>query len=225
MARVLIVDPDARTASFLEHGLRAAGHDPHRFIAAANRYALVRDDDFDLVVVDVASGLDAAVALVRSIRMAGQTVPVILLAGPNGIDGILSGFQAGADDYLRKPFAFEDFLDRVSARLVATTQQRKHAARLHVGGHTLDLQAHTLFDGEQVHELSSREFALAHVFFTSPGHVLSREQLLSRVWGYDFDPGSNVVDVYVGYLRRKLAPGAIETVRGMGYRLLEAARQ
>jgi len=129
----------------------------------------------------------------------------------------VAGFDAGADDYVTKPFRFEELLARVRARLrdPGTTEP----TMLEAGDVVLDLRRRTVtVEGRSV-ELSSREFALVETLFRHPGQVLSREQLLSMVWGYDFEPESNVVDVYIGYLRRKLGATRIETVRGMGYRL------
>ena len=129
----------------------------------------------------------------------------------------IAGLEGGADDYITRPFSFEELLARVRARLRG--ELSKDATVLHAGDASLDLRTRrAVIDGGTI-DLSAREFALAHVFFRHPGQVLSREQLLSHVWGYDFDPGSNVVDVYIGYLRRKLGKDRITSVRGLGYRL------
>jgi DNA-binding response OmpR family regulator len=128
----------------------------------------------------------------------------------------VAGLELGADDYVTKPFSFEELLARVRARL--RDDRHEEATMLRVGDVALDLRTRRAdVDGRSV-ELTAREFALAETFMRHAGQVLSREQLLSHVWGYDFDPGSNVVDVYVRYLRRKLGGERIETVRGMGYR-------
>jgi DNA-binding response OmpR family regulator len=130
---------------------------------------------------------------------------------------VVTGFEGGADDYITKPFSFEELLVRVRARL--RFERRPETTVLRAGDAELDLRTRRAsIEGKTV-ELSAREFALAEAFFSRPGQVLSREQLLSGVWGYDFDPGSNIVDVYVGYLRKKLGKDRIVNVRGMGYRL------
>jgi DNA-binding response OmpR family regulator len=222
VARILIVEDEAGIASFLESGLTAAGHTTMVVGDGREGAALARDDAFDLVLLDLGlPGLDGMSAL-RQIRARGETLPVIILTARGELDTTIVGFRDGADDYITKPFRFEELLARVTVRLGDGTRRARNglpAGHVEVGTVTLDTAARTVaVEGRPV-DLSNREFALALAFFEHPGQVLSREQLLSRVWGYDFDPGSNVVDVYVGYLRKKLPPGAIETVRGAGYRL------
>ena len=147
-------------------------------------------------------------------------MPVIILTAGRSVDQTVAGLEGGADDYVTKPFRFDELLARVRARLRSTG--RSEATHLEVGSVRLDLRTRRAeVDGVEV-ELSAREFLLAETLMRHPGQVLSREQLLSRVWGYDFDPGSNVVDVYIGYLRRKLGREVVETVRGAGYRMVEA---
>jgi len=133
------------------------------------------------------------------------------------VQDTVAGLEGGADDYITKPFRFEELLARVRVRL-----RGDHAPEetvLKAGTAALDLRTRRLSVEGTDSDLSAREFALAEMFFRHPGQVLSREQLLSQVWGYDFDPRSNVVDVYVGYLRKKLGKARIVSVRGMGYRL------
>ena len=144
-------------------------------------------------------------------------MPVIILTARSGVGDTVAGLEGGADDYVTKPFRFEELLARVKARL--RDPGSAEPTQLSAGRVVLDLMTRKArVDGNEV-ELSAREFILAETLFRHPGQVLSRQQLLSNVWGYDFDPGSNVVDVYVGYLRKKLGADLIETVRGMGYRL------
>jgi DNA-binding response OmpR family regulator len=128
--------------------------------------------------------------------------------------------EGGADDYVTKPFRFEELLARVRLRLRDNhLPRRKEETLLRAGNIILDLRTRQVRVSDRLIELSAREFTLAEVFLRNPGQVMSREQLLNYVWGYDYDPGSNIVDVYVGYLRKKLGGDLIETVRGMGYRL------
>ena len=179
--------------------------------------AVADDADFDLMILDVGLPGKDGFAVLQEIRERGVRMPVIVLTARDATSDTVTGFDAGADDYVTKPFRFEELLARVRARLrdQGTTEQ----TLLEAGTVVLDLRRRTVsVDGSSV-ELSSREFALAETLFRHPGQVLSREQLLSMVWGYDFEPESNIVDVYIGYLRRKLGADRIETVRGMGYRL------
>ncbi|MCC6433665.1 MAG: response regulator transcription factor [Acidimicrobiales bacterium] len=217
MARILIAEDEHRIASFLEKGLRANGFatvvvdDGHAAAAAA------RDSDFDLVILDLGlPGQDGMDALAE-IRRRGDRLPVIVLTARDAVPDRVKGLERGADDYVTKPFSFEELLARVRARLRDTGKEE--VTQLRAGGLVLDLRTRRATIGSRTVELSAREYALLEVFLRHPDHVLSREQLLSHVWGYDFDPGSNIVEVYVRYLRRKLGEHVIETVRGMGYRV------
>jgi len=217
VSRILIAEDEPRLASFLEKGLKANGfvttvvEDGH--IASL----VARDDEFDLVLLDIGlPGMDGFHVL-SEIRSRGQRLPVIFLTARDELDDKITGLEGGADDYMTKPFRFEELIARVRVRL--RDDGSREQSRLEVGGITLDIRSRqTTVDGEQV-TLTAREFTLLETLMRHPGQMLSREQLLSHVWGYDYDPGSNVVDVYIGYLRRKLGESAIETVRGMGYRL------
>jgi DNA-binding response OmpR family regulator len=217
LSRILIADDEANLVSFLEKGLRAAGHVTTAVGDGPSAVGLARDEDFDLLILDLGlPGLDGTEVL-RTLRAQGRRLPVIILSARDDVADKVAGLQLGADDYLTKPFAFDELLARVQVRLRAAGTSEP--LELRAGGVALDLRTRrATVEGETI-ELSAREFALLELFLRHPDQVLSREQLLARVWGYDFDPGSNVVEVYVGYLRRKLGPDPIETVRGMGYRL------
>lgn len=218
MARILIAEDEPAIASFLERGLGASGHTTMVVTDGREAAAIARDDAFDLMLLDLALPSLDGLSVLRQIRARGDRLPVVILTANDGLTSTLSGFESGANDYVTKPFRFEELLARVSLRLSEAGRGAEPDV-VHGDGVVLDRSARVLIvDGERL-ELSAREFTLAECFFTHPGQVMSREQLLSRVWGYDFDSGSNVVDVYVGYLRRKLPAGSIETVRGIGYRL------
>ena len=214
MSRILFAEDEDRLAAFLEKGLRANGFVTTRVADGPSALALAHDDDFDLLVLDLGlPGLDGMQVL-RAMRSTGRRMPVVILSAR---DEVVSGLERGADDYVMKPFEFAELLARIRVRLrdEGTTEQTV----LRHGAVALDLRTRrAAVDGASV-ELSAREFTMLEVFLRHPGQVLSREQLLSHVWGYSFDPGSNVVDVYVGYLRRKLGRDRIVTVRGMGYAL------
>ncbi|MGH8934817.1 MAG: response regulator transcription factor [Acidimicrobiia bacterium] len=217
MSRVLIVEDEPRIAVFLEKGLRANGFSTLVAEDGSQAAALARDGDFDLVVLDLGLPDRDGLEVLAEIRAKGQHLPVIVLTARDSVPDKVAGLESGADDYLTKPFSFDELLARIRVRLRQDAQQE--ATLLRVGQVTLDLRTRRATVGERTVELTAREFALAETLFRHPGQVLSREQLLSHVWGYDFAPESNVVDVYVRYLRRKLGEELIETARGMGYRL------
>ena len=221
MNRILIAEDEARLSAFLEKGLRSNGFATTVAADGPTALARARDEDFDLLVLDIGlPGLDG-LSVLRTMRAQGQRMPVIVLSARGEVEDKVAGLELGADDYVAKPFRFEELLARVRVRLrdEGTAEQTV----LRHGDLALDLRTRRAgLDGRSV-ELSAREFTMLEVFLRHAGQVLSREQLLSHVWGYDYDPGSNVVDVYVGYLRRKLGKDRIVTVRGMGYMLTEGA--
>ncbi len=220
MARILIVEDEQRIAAFLDKGLRSEGHLTTVVGDGQSAVDLILQDDHDLVILDIGlPGLDGF-GVLDQVRSQGSRVPVIVLTARDSVGDTVSALDGGADDYMPKPFRFAELIARVRVRLrQAGAAPTGHAPDvIEAGGVRLDLRSRrAAVDGEEV-ELSAREFTLAEIFMLNPGNVLSREQLLDHAWGYDFDPGSNVVDVYVGYLRRKLGAGRIETVRGVGYR-------
>jgi DNA-binding response OmpR family regulator len=220
MSRILIAEDEPRLSSFLEKGLRAAGYATTVCDDGIKAAALARDDEFDLLILDIGLPGQDGFTVLRTLRARGERLPVLILTARDEVADTVTGLDIGADDYVTKPFIFEELLARVRARLRAGGGEAGgDSLVLEAGGVTLDVRTRrAATDGADV-ELTAKEFALLETFLRHPGQVLSREQLLSHVWGYDFDPGSNVVDVYVGYLRRKLGPERFETVRGMGYRL------
>ena len=217
MSRILIAEDEQRIALFLERGLRAAGYSTKVARDGETALALARSARFDLMILDLGLPRQDGLDVLHALRDEGTSIPVVILTARSSVSEVVTGFEGGADDYITKPFSFDELLVRVRARL------RKEAglepAVLRAGDAELDMRTRRAAVEGRIVELSAREFALAEIFFQHPGQVLSREQLLSRVWGYDFDPGSNVVDVYVGYLRKKLGKERIVNVRGMGYRL------
>jgi DNA-binding response OmpR family regulator len=220
MSRILIAEDEPRLSSFLEKGLRAAGYATTVCDDGVKAAALARDDEFDLLILDIGLPGQDGFAVLRALRARGERMPVLILTARDEVADTVTGLDIGADDYVTKPFIFEELLARVRARLRAAAEGGGGDPYvLEAGGISLDVRTRRAgTDGTDV-ELTAKEFSLLETFLRHPGQVLSREQLLSHVWGYDFDPGSNVVDVYVGYLRRKLGQERFETVRGMGYRL------
>ena len=217
MSRILIVEDEPRIASFLEKGLAANGFTTTVAQKGADALLIARGDDFELMILDLGLPDLDGLTVLSELRRRGKTMPVIILTARDGVSDTVAGLEGGADDSVTKPFKFEELLARVRARLRAGGTAEE--TMLSFGDVVLDLRTRRVQVGGRSIELTAREFTLAETFLRHPDQVLSREQLLSRVWGYDYDPGSNVVDVYVGYLRRKLGPHSIETVRGAGYRL------
>jgi DNA-binding response OmpR family regulator len=218
MNRVLIAEDEPRLAQFLEKGLRANGFTTTVVGDGPSAALIANDEDFDLLILDLGlPGMDGLEVL-RDVRSRAQRLPVVVLTARDGVEDTVAGLDGGADDYVTKPFRFEELLARVRARL-RTDPAAREPTVLRAGDLALDLRTRRVAVDGRIVELSAREFTLLEVFLRHPGQVLSREQLLSHVWGYDYDPGSNVVDVYVGYLRKKLGGPRIRTVRGAGYAL------
>jgi two-component system, OmpR family, response regulator QseB len=220
MPSVLIAEDEPRIASFVEKGLRSNGFTTTIVDQAEAAIDFALSGDFDLLILDLGLPGKDGLQVLEELRGQGEQIPVIILTARDDLQDKIAGFEGGADDYLTKPFRFEELLLRVRARLrdrpvTASTEN----LFLQVGNISLDLRTRKAKIDDEWIELPAREFTLAEMFFRHPGQVLSREQLLNRVWGYDYDPGSNIVDVYVGYLRKKLGGKLIETVRGLGYRL------
>ena len=219
MARILIVEDEQRIASFVAKGLAADGH--RTTLVADGRDGLDQalSGDYDLMVLDIGlPGIDGFEVL-DQLRSQGSRLPVIVLTARDSVTDTVSALEGGADDYMPKPFRFAELLARIRLRLRQGTDSGSGREDvLEAGGVQLDVRTRRATVGGRELELAAREFALAETLMVNAGQVLSREQLLDKVWGFDFDPGSNVVDVYIGYLRKKVGATTIATVRGMGYR-------
>jgi DNA-binding response OmpR family regulator len=215
--KLLLVEDEDRIAAFLEKGLGANGYVVTRVATGEGALAAVAGDRPDLVVLDLGLPDLDGLQVLRRLRETWFDLPVIVLTARGTVGDRVRGFELGADDYLSKPFAFEELLARVRARL--RPGGNGSATQLQAGDLVIDLLTREARLGERPVVLTSREFSVLQEFLQHPHQMFSRRQLLATVWGIDFDPGSNLVDVYVGYLRRKLGKAAIETVRGSGYRL------
>lgn len=213
-----MVEDEELIASFLEKGLRAHGYEVawvRNGREALGRAAL---EDISLVILDLGLPDLDGLEVLRGLRERGNTVPVLVLSARARVADRVEGLNLGADDYLVKPFAFEELLARVRANLRPRGPAGSDAL-LHVGGIHLNLMLRVVtVDGRPV-SLSAREFSVLRAFVSHPRQVLSRQELLSMAWGMDFDTRTNLVDVYVRYLRRKLGGHIIETIHGVGYRL------
>ncbi len=226
MAQILIVEDEGRIASFVAKGLRAEGHKPTVVGDGIAGLEEALSGRFDLLVLDIGlPGMDGF-QLLDQLRAQGSRMPVIVLTARDSVTDTVTALDSGADDYMPKPFRFAELMARVRLRLrqSAGGDTTAHEELLSVGNVELNRRTRRILVGGRELDLSAREFAMAEIFMLNPGQVLSREQLLDHVWGYDFDPGSNVVDVYVGYLRKKVGSEAIETVRGVGYRFNSSGR-
>jgi DNA-binding response OmpR family regulator len=215
--RILIAEDDSAIVEFVEKGLRASGYTTTAVSDGESANAFARSGLFDLLVLDIGLPQRDGFTVLRQLREARVNLPVIILTARDSVSDKVAGLEGGADDYLPKPFAFEELLARVRLRL--RSGRTPEATVLKAGELTLDLRTRRARIADREVELSARQFALTELLLRHPGEVLSREEILSHVWGIDDDPGSNVVDVYIRYLRQKLGAELIETVRGMGYRL------
>lgn len=214
---ILIVEDEQGIVSFVRRGLESAGYTVVEASDGIDGLAVAMLPDIELVILDLGLPGIPGEELLRRLRAQRPAVPVIVLTAKDAVSDRVANLEAGADDYLVKPFSFSELLARVRARLRTSGQSRSDV--IAAGNLVLDLGARAVSVEETTLSLSAREFALLEVLARNPNRVLSREQLLDMVWGYDFDGSSNVVEVYVGQLRRKIGTERIETVRGVGYRL------
>ncbi len=218
MTCILIVEDEERIASFLVKGLQAHGFAAKVAATGNEGLALARSGDFGLMILDIGLPDRDGFSVLADLRRYDTGLPVIILTARDSVVDTVAGFEGGANDYVTKPFKFEELVARVRVRL-QDSERGPEGTALRVGDAVLDLKTRRVKAAGRDVDLSAREFALAELLFRHPGQILSREQILNDVWGYDFDPGSNIVDVYVGYLRKKLGTGSITAVRRMGYRL------
>jgi len=217
MTRALIIDDDEQVAGFLSSGL--ASHGYQSFVAANGMTALnaAQRQPFDVVILDIELPDLDGLEVLRRIRALQPDSVIITMAPTDGGPRLLASFDAAADDFMTKPLVFEELVARIRARI--RRPDVGASSTLRAGDIQLDLGSRRAMTKVGAVDLTAREFALAETFFRHPDQVLSPQQLLNHVWGYDFSPGSNIVAVYVRTLRRKLGTEVIRTVRGMGYRL------
>jgi two-component system response regulator MprA len=221
MPSVLVVDDEPAVRRALERALLLESYDVE--LAADGREALDRlaEHPADAVILDVMMpGIDG-LEVCRRLRAAGDRTPVLMLTARDAIDDRVTGLDAGADDYLVKPFALRELQARVRALLRRASDEDGDGEVLRFGDMTLDPVAHEVHRGERLVELSKTEFMLLELFMKHPKQVLTRSTIFENVWGYDFGPTSNALGVYIGYLRRKTEEGGesrvLHTVRGIGY--------
>ncbi len=222
---VLVIEDEPGIRDFLEHGLRDLGFTVETASDGRNGLALALSGDFDFVVLDLMLPDISGTEVLTEIRTARRQLPVIVLTALGETSDRIAGLDAGATDYVVKPFSLAELAARIRAQL--RSLESAQATRLQVGAVELDLLTRKVAVGGRAAHLSATEFQLLAYFAQNAGRVLTREQILRAVWGYEHDPGTNVVEVYIGYLRRKLRNGDDElplmTVRSVGYRLNNAS--
>jgi two-component system, OmpR family, response regulator len=214
--RVLLVEDEDRIASFVTKGLGARGFEVLRVSNGADALDAA-SDEVGVVVLDLGLPDVDGLEVLRRLRERNPRLPVVILTARDDVEDRVRGLDLGADDYVAKPFAIDELAARLRARL---RPRSDFAVRLTVGELELDLIARRARVGERVIWLTPREFALLEMLMRHAGTSVTRPELLSEVWSLDFDPRSNLVDVYVRYLRRKLGPGWITTERGVGYKIV-----
>lgn len=218
--KILIVEDDRKIAAFVQKGLKEQGYVVDVCHDGDEGYNLAAGESYDVILLDIMLPGRDGLSILRALREDKNTVPVILLTARSGLDERIEGLNMGADDYLPKPFYVEELIARIVA--VSRRTSGDQLSVLHHGDLLLNLITREVKRGDETLELTSREFNLLELLMRSPGRVYSRTQLLEHVWGYDFDPQTNVVDVYIRRVRGKVdapdSPSPIETVRGVGYR-------
>jgi|SRR6185312_13612537 two-component system OmpR family response regulator len=215
--RVLVVEDEARMAELLERGLREEGYAPDVARTGEDALWMARAVDYDAIVLDVMLPGADGMEICRSLRTAGVWSPVLMLTARDAVDDRITGLDAGADDYLLKPFSFGELFARLRALVRRAPHERPTVVR--VGDLRLDPASRRAWRGDAELRLSTKSFALLEAFMRRPGEVLSRDQLLEAAWDMAFERRSNIVDVYVKALREQIGAEAIETLRGIGYRL------
>lgn len=220
MNRILIAEDEPLISTFLKKGLEANGFVTTIVEDGNAAVYLAHSQDFDLLLLDLVLPGKHGLNVIEQIRDRGEHLPIIILTVFDDVKDKVAGLEIGADDYITKPFRLEELIARIRVQLRKNqSPQKKEEMLLRFGNIVLDLRKRQAQVADCLVELSTREFTLLEMLMRRPGDVISREDLLNHVWGYDYAPNSNIVDVYIGYIRKKLGNKRIETVRGIGYRL------
>ncbi|MGD1806213.1 response regulator transcription factor [Dapis sp. BLCC M126] len=220
MKRIIIAEDEPAIAAFLDKKLRENGLKTSIAKDGYQALHLAFSHQYDLLILDLGlPGIDGT-EVMEELRGQGEQIPIIILTARDEVKDKVSGLEGGANDYVTKPFSFEELLARIRLQLRQLTKNEHKSPRpLRVGNIILDVRSRTVKVGDRSIELSNQEFILLDTLMRHPNQALSRDQLLNYVWGYDYESSSNIVDVYIGYLRKKLGRDLIETVRGVGYKL------
>jgi len=221
--RILIVEDETRIADFLQRGLRAEGH----FCLVANDgetgLSLAMEGEFDLILLDLMLPGMHGLEVCQQLRMKQVNTPLIILSAMDSLDDVIAGLRMGADDYMTKPFSFEELLVRIETIMRRSSAIADQEQTLKAGPLVFDRKSLRFFTDDEEIKLTAKELAIIELLMSNPGTLFSRERILNNVWGLNMDPLTNVVDVYIGRLRKKIdrdsASSMIETVRGLGYRL------
>jgi DNA-binding response OmpR family regulator len=221
--RILIVEDETRIADFLQRGLRAEGHFPVVANDGEAGLALALEGDFDLLLLDMMLPGIHGREICQQLRMNKMNTPLIILSAMDSLDDVIAGLRMGADDYMTKPFSFEELLARIETVMRRTSEITNDAQILTIGSMAFDRRSlRFTVTGKEI-KMTAKELAIIELLMSHPGTLFSRERILSNVWGLNMDPLTNVVDVYIGKLRKKIdaenGDSIIETVRGLGYRL------
>jgi DNA-binding response OmpR family regulator len=220
MSHILIAEDESRIASFLQKGLQAHGFATTLAEDGVQAAYLAHAGGFDLLILDLGLPGKSGLQVIEELRGQGVALPIIVLTVIQDIQDKVKALEAGANDYVTKPFSIDELIARIRVQLrYQPSSQANSLMIVTAGALQLDLRQRTAQWKGKTIELSTREFTLLELFARHPGQVWTREDLLNQVWGYDYEPSSNIVDVYIGYLRKKLGQGAIKTVRGVGYAL------
>ena len=221
--RILIVEDEARIADFLDRGLRAEGHFCVIAVDGEEGLSLALEGDFELILLDLVLPRMHGHEVCQQLRMNKISTPLMILTAMDSVDDVITGLRLGADDYMTKPFSFEELLARVDSVMRRSSTRAEEDPCLRAGPIVFDRKSlRVSVNGENVH-MTAKELAILELLLTNPGKLFSRERILSNVWGLNMDPLTNLVDVYIGKLRKKIDQDGddslIETVRGLGYRL------
>jgi len=219
--KILIVEDDSKIASFISKGLTQAGFTVDSRESAEESLSLIENSSYDLIIVDIMlPGMDG-IELIEKLRVKGYNMPILILSARQSVDDKVRGLKRGGDDYLTKPFSFTELLARVQALLRRTSRISENSSKLTVGNLTLNLYSHTVKRAGKKIELRPREFTLLEYLMRNAGNVLTKTMIMEKVWNYDFDPQTNIVDVLISRLRTKIDNDyeikLIKTIRGVGY--------
>ena len=220
---ILIIEDDERIAQFVRRGLEAEGYLIEVAMDGKQGLQIARSTEYDLILLDLMLPDMTGQEICRQLRLQGITTPVLMLTAMDALEDKVEGLRIGADDYLTKPFAFDELLARIQALIRRSRSFKEEQVEIKVIDLSLNRETHEVRRGDRLIELTPKEFALLEYFMGAPGKVFSRTKILDNIWGYNTDPLTNVVDVYIRNLRRKIDDGEerhlIKTVRGFGYKL------